>query len=110
MSDWSKWAYTYDAKGNAEKIACDTPRITCSANDPSCLLELKLISRKENIGTYEKKYVKERDVMVQTGSYEQKACSKYNYVIIDETTYVMTTSVTYTTVTKVSGGSGWSKG
>lgn len=111
MSDWSKWAYTYNANGQAEKISCDTPRLTCSANDPSCLLELKLISRKEKIGTHEQKYEKEKEAMVQTGSYEQKACSKYNYVIIDETTYVMTTSVTYTTVTKVSGGgSGWSKG
>ena len=45
-----------------------------------------LYERKEKIGTYQKKYVKERDVMVQTGSYEQKACSKYNYVIIDDRT------------------------
>ena len=111
MSNWTKWDYTYDANGKAQKISCNTSRITCAANDPSCLLELKLISRKEKIGTYQKQYVKDKEVIVKAGSYKQKACSKYNYVIIDETTYVMTTSVTYTTVTKVSGGgSGWSKG
>ena len=108
MSDWTKWAYTYDANGKAEKINCNTSRITCGANDPSCLLELKLISRKEKIGTYEKKYVKDKEVVVQTGSYQQKTCSKYNYVIINKTTYATTTTTTYTSVSESTSGN-WKK-
>lgn len=112
LSSWSKWAYTYDSNGNAQKISCDTSRITCATNDASCLLELKLISRKEQIGTYEKQYVKSKQTVVQTGSYTQKSCSNYNYVIINNTTYATTTTTTYTSVsqsttnwTKVSRGS-----
>jgi len=108
MSDWSKWAYTYDASGNAQKIDCNTPKITCGAKDPSCLLELKLVSRKEKIGTYDKQYVKEKQVVVQTGSYQQKTCSKYNYVIINNTTYATTTTTTYTSVSQSTSGN-WTK-
>ena len=33
---------------------------------------------------------------MQTGSYQQKACSKYNYVVINNTTYATTTTTKYT--------------
>ena len=38
--------------------------------------------------------------MKQTGSYTQKSCSKYNYVIVNNTTYATTT--TYTTINNIS--------
>ena len=44
---WSKW----------ERVNCNTPKITCNANDINCLKENLRLDRKEKIGTYEKKYL-----------------------------------------------------
>lgn len=95
---WSSWQGT----------SCQTQAINCSDSDPKCLLKQQLYSRKEKIGTYQKKYTTTYDDVVQTGSYTQKACSKYNYVIINSTTYATTT--TYTIVNTITSSTAGSKG
>ena len=107
LSAWSKWAWTKENGAN-KRVDCNTPKIACAANDYKCLYELDLYSRKEKIGTYQKKYVKEKEEMILAATYTQKTCAKYNYVIINNTTYATTVTTTYTTVTR-SGGSGWTK-
>ena len=88
-SSWSEWSRTN----------CSTAEINCNDNDITCLKKLQMYKRKEKIGTYDKTYAKTRDVIRQTGSYTQKACSKYNYVEINKTVYATTT--TYTTINTV---------
>ena len=88
---WSAWA----------KTSCSTQEINCNEASISCLRKLQTTSRKEKIGEYDKKYIKTRSVLRQTGSYTQKACSKYNYVIVNNTTYATTTSTTYTVVNTI---------
>lgn len=94
-SEWSNWS-------SWSKTSCATKEINCNSNDPTCLKKLQRYNRKEKIGTYEKKYTKTRSVLKQTGSYTQKSCSKYNYVVINTTTYATTTTRTYTTINTIS--------
>lgn len=94
FSAWSSWS-------NWSKTNCGTQAINCNDNSITCLKKLQRYDRKEKIGTYQKKYVKTRDVIKQTGSYQQKSCSKFNYVIINDTTYATTTTTTYTTINTV---------
>ena len=102
MSDWSTWSAW-------SKTKCSTAEINCSDNDVTCLKKLQMLKRKEQIGTYDKTYAKTRQVVKQTGSYTQKACSKYNYVEINKTVYATTTNYTtvntITTTTRQSAGS-----
>ena len=102
MSDWSTWSAW-------SKTKCSTAEINCSDNDVKCLKKLQMLKRKEQIGTYDKTYAKTRQVVKQTGSYTQKACSKYNYVEINKTVYATTTNYTtvntITTTTRQSAGS-----
>ena len=106
MSTWTTW-YSW------EKTDCNTAEINCSDSDTTCLYKLQMLKRKEQIGTYQKTYAKTREVVRKTGSYTQKACSKYNYVEINKKIYATTTNVSYTTIeaitstTKSSNGS-WS--
>ena len=88
-TSWSSWS----------KTSCSTQAINCSDSSASCLKKLQLYSRKEKIGTYEKKYTTTYNDVVQTGSYTQKTCSNYKYVIVNSTTYATTT--TYTTVNTI---------
>ena len=83
---WSAWA----------KTDCSTQVVNCNDKDVTCLMKLQRYNRKEQIGTYQKAYAKSRQVVRQTGSYTEKACSKYNYVIINNTTYATTTTTKYT--------------
>lgn len=92
FSEWSKW-------NSYVKTSCDTKAITCNKDDITCLAELKLYERKEKIGTYEKKYVKDREVQIKSDAYQQKTCTNYNYVIISNKTYVVST--TYTNVSTI---------
>ncbi len=94
FTNWTSWS-------NWSKTSCSTQALNCNDNDITCLKKVQLYNRKEQVGTYDKQYVKTRDVVVQTGSYTQKACSKYNYVIINNTTYATTTTSTYTTVNTI---------
>ena len=89
FSEWSVWSAW-------EKTDCATEEINCNDNEPSCLLKLQRYNRKEKIGTYEKPYAKTREIIRQTGAYQEKSCSKYNYVIINSTTYATTTTTKYT--------------
>ncbi len=89
FSEWSVWSAW-------EKTDCATEEINCNDNEPSCLLKLQRYNRKEKIGTYEKPYAKTREIIRQTGSYQEKSCSKYNYVIINSITYATTTTTKYT--------------
>ena len=89
FSEWSLWSAW-------EKTACVTEEIHCDDSDPTCLLKLQRYNRKETIGSYEKAYATSREVVRQTGTYTEKACSKYNYVTIDSTTYTTTTTTKYT--------------
>ena len=105
FSEWSLWSAW-------EKTDCSTKEINCNDNDATCLLKLQRFNRKEQIGTYEKAYAKTRDMIRQTGSYQEKACSKYNYVIINSTTYATTTTTKYTqtnviTAQTQSDSNGW---
>ena len=105
LSNWSKWS-------EWTRTNCATTEINCKSTDSNCLLELQRYNRKEKIGTYTKKYTKTRQVLKQTGSYQQKTCSKFNYVIINNTTYATTYTTTYTainTVTTTTSGGAWVK-
>ncbi len=101
LSAWTKWS-------GWEAASCQTQAINCNDSDPNCLLKQQLYSRKEKIGTYQKKYTTTYDDIVQTGSYTQKACSKYNYIIVNNTTYA--TKTIYTTVNNITSGTASSKG
>ena len=105
FSEWSLWS-------SWEKTNCSTQQINCNDNEPTCLLKLQRYDRKEKIGTYEKAYEKEREVIRQTGSYQEKSCSKYDYVVINSTTYVTTTTTKYTQTNTItsntrSDSNGW---
>ena len=90
-SSWSSWA----------KADCSTQEINCNDADKTCLNKLQMLKRKEQIGTYQKTYAKKRQVLKQTGSYQQKSCNKYNYVEINRTLYATTTTTTYTTINTI---------
>ena len=94
FSDWSLWS-------NWSKTSCDTKTVTCAANDTKCLTELKRYDRKEQIGTYQKKYVAKYKKQVEVTSYEEKSCAKWEYVIVNEKTYAVTKS--YTVISTVTG-------
>ena len=94
FTKWTSWS-------NWSKTSCSTQAYNCNDSDITCLRKVQLYSQKEKVGTYDKKYSKTRDVVVQTGSYQQKACSKYDYVIINNTTYATTTTRTYSTVNTI---------
>ena len=105
FSAWTSWSAW-------DKTDCSTQEINCNDNDITCLLKLQRYDRKEKIGTYEKPYAKTRDVVRQTGSYQEKACSNYNYVVINSTTYVTTTTTKYTQINVInaqtqSSTNGW---
>ena len=89
LSAWTSWSAW-------SKTNCATQEINCNDADPNCLKKLQRYDRKEQIGTYDKAYTKTREVIMQTGSYQQKACAKYNYVVINSTTYATTTTTKYT--------------
>ncbi len=103
FSKWTSWS-------NWSKTNCATPEHNCNDKDPTCLKKVQRYNRKEQIGTYQKKYEKKRQVLKQTGSYTQKSCSKYNYVIINNTTYATTTTTTYKVVQQVITSNGQSQG
>lgn len=103
FSNWTSWS-------NWSKTSCATPEYNCNDKDPTCLKKVQRFNRKEQIGTYLKSYEKRRQVLRQTGSYQQKSCSKYNYVIIDNITYATTTTTTYKVVEQVITSSGSSSG
>lgn len=94
FSKWTEWS----AWG---KTNCSTQEINCSDTDINCLRKLQLYKRKEQIGTYQKAYEKQREQLVQVGSYTEKACAKYNYVEINKTTYATTTTTTYTKINTI---------
>lgn len=91
-TSWSSWL----------KTSCNTKAITCATNDINCLREVKLYNRKEKIGTHKQYYTKERTVQITSGSYQEKTCANYNYVIINNTTYAVTT--TYASINNVTSG------
>ncbi len=101
FSNWTSWSAW-------SKTSCDTQEVNCSDDSTRCLFKLQLYSRKEKIGTYDKKYVATYDELVQTGSYTQKTCSNYNYVIVNSTTY--TTTKTYTVVSTITSSTASSTG
>ncbi len=93
-SKWSLWS-------NWNKTSCATQEINCYDEDPTCLLKLQMLKRKEKIGTYENVYARTRQMQVQTGSYEEKACAKYNYLVINNTIYATKTTTTYTQINTI---------
>ena len=92
IGDWTPW-------GAWEKADCNTAEIKCSDNNPSCLKELQMLKRKEQIGTYNKTFAKERQESRQVGTRKELSCSKYNYLIIDNKSYTLTTTTEYTRIT-----------
>jgi len=89
FSSWTKWS-------DWAKVDCSVEAYTCSDSDVTCLKQLKRYDRKEKVGTYMKEYVAYRDVIMQASSYQEKTCSNYNYVIINNVTYAYSTSEAYT--------------
>ena len=102
-SDWTPWS-------SWSKADCSTAEINCSDSDNTCLMKLQMLKRKEQIGTYEKTYAKQRDMIVQTGSYTARSCSKYNYVEINKTIYATTTTTTYTRTNTITSSTKQSSG
>ena len=94
MSKWSTWS-------DWSKTNCNTQEKYCDDNDTNCLKETQILKRKEQIGTYNKTFAKERVEQRQVATYTQKACSKYNYIIVDNTTYALTTTTHYTKINTV---------
>lgn len=94
LSKWSAWS-------EWEKTSCDTKELACDTNNDACIKKRQLYERKEQIGTYKDTFTKQRQEQRQVATYTQKACSKYNYIIIDNTTYAITDTTTYTTINKV---------
>lgn len=94
LSAWTSWS-------NWQKTSCATKEVNCNDNDINCRYKLQRLNRKEKIGTYQKTYAKQRSVIKQTGSYQQKSCANYNYVEINRTTYATTTTTTYTTINTI---------
>ena len=94
LSKWSAWS-------EWEKTSCDTKEIACDTNNDACTKKRQLYERKEQIGTYKDTFTKQRQEQRQVATYTQKACSKYNYIIVDNTTYAITDTTTYTTINKV---------
>ena len=97
---WSSWL----------KTNCNTKAITCAATDVNCLREVKLYNRKEKIGTHKQYYTKERTAQITSGSYQEKTCANYNYVIVNNTTYAVTTtyaSINNVTSSTASSVAGW---
>ena len=92
LSDWTPWS-------NWEQADCNTAEIKCSDNNPACLKELQMYSRKEKIGQYTKTFAKERRESRQVGTRQEKACSKFNYLIIDNKSYTLTSTTEYTRIT-----------
>lgn len=103
FSAWTSWS-------SWQRTNCSTQAINCSDSSPTCLKKVQLYNRKEKIGTYKKKYVKTRSQLYQTGSYQQNSCSKYNYVIVNNTTYATTTTTTYTTINTITSTTAHSVG
>ena len=60
-----------------------------------------MYKRKEQIGTYQKTYAKQREEVRQTGSYTEKSCNNFNYVKVNHTLYATTTTTTYTTINTI---------
>ena len=104
FSEWTKWS-------DWSKTSCNTKEINCDDNSTTCLKKLQMYTRKEQIGTYNQKYVATYNETVKTGSYTQKACSNYNYVIINNKTYVTTTSynVINSITSSTTTANGWKK-
>ena len=103
LSNWTSWS-------DWSRTNCATQEINCSDADTTCLKKLQRYDRKEQIGTYDKAYAKTRQEVRQTGSYTQKACAKYNYVVIDTKTYATTTTTKYTQVNTITSTTQSSQG
>lgn len=90
-TSWSSWS----------KTSCSTQEVNCSDSSENCLYKLQMYKRKEQIGTYQKTYAKQREEVRQTGSYTEKSCNNFNYVRVNHTLYATTTTTTYTTVNTI---------
>ena len=103
LSNWTNWS-------SWSKTDCSTQEINCSDSSTSCLYKLQILKRKEKIGTYQKTYTKTRQVLKQTGSYQEKACANYSYVEVNKTIYATTTTTTYTTISTITSSTRQSTG
>ena len=88
-TDWSEWTET----------SCDTKAIYCSDTNPSCLSKQVVYSKKVQNGTYQKKYTTSYKDIVQMGASTKKACSNYNYVIVNSKLYITTDYTSVNTIT-----------
>lgn len=94
IGDWSAWS-------SWEKADCNTQEVKCSDNNPECKKEVQTFSRKEHIGDYNKTFAKERQEQRQVASYKEKACSKFNYLIVDQAHYKLSSTIEYTKISQV---------
>lgn len=106
-SEWSEWS-------NWEKTSCDTEEVNCKDDNPSCTNKLQKYERKEKIGTYKDTFTKQRDELRLLSNYNQKTCSKFDYLIVDNITYTIKDVTKYTkyedittTTTTTSGAGNW---
>ncbi len=97
MSEWTKWSsWAKNTNGYST--------LDCNDKDPTCVKKIQLYERKEQIGTYKEAYTTSRQEIKQYGSYQEKACASYEYIRINETTYI--TSNTYGVFTSLTSSSG----
>lgn len=94
LSEWSNWS-------NWEKTSCKTEQVRCSDDNPSCTKEVQLTKRKEQVGTYNETFTKQRQEQRLVATWNERACADYNYVIVDNTTYAVTDTTTYTKIDTV---------
>ena len=87
MGNWTPWTSwkEYLDKDNISDITCD-------AKDFTCLREVKTKKEFEQVGTYDKVYRTSHQESRQYGSYEEKYCKQYNYVVYETTVYQTTGS------------------
>lgn len=80
LSSFTEWSpYT--------RTSCATSEITCNQNDSTCLTEVRLKKQTEKIGKYIKEYHTSSLVLNRKAIMKAKACSNYNYVIIQGKIY-----------------------
>lgn len=94
LSNWSAWT-------GWKKTNCNTSKIKCNDNDYSCLKELERFDRKEIIDSYSKAYTVSNNNLKHTGNINKTMCSNYNYVIIDDVVYRLTSSQDYNLINNI---------
>ena len=80
LSNFSNWSEYI-------KTSCNTTEVSCNVSDFSCLTEIRMKKQTEKVGTYTKNYHTYSLDLNKKAIIKTKACSNYNYVIIQGSIY-----------------------